>query len=229
MKRSCAGCHSDRAKAGGLSLADFDIARSAEHPDTAERMIRKLRASMMPPAGARRPDEATLSDLRRALEMRMDLWAAANPNPGWRPFQRLTRAEYTQAVKDLLDVDVDVTAYLPPDTMSQGFDNIADTQSFSPALPQGFLRAAAQISRLAVGDRTAAPTTATYRVLATENQMRYVEGTPFGSRGGTAFVHTFPADGIYAFHATLVRTVSGELFGNTAIYMARRMSCSRFR
>ena len=67
----------------------------------------------------------------------MDLWAAANPNPGWRPFQRLTRAEYTQAVKDLLDVDVDVTAYLPPDTMSQGFDNIADTQNFSPALPQG--------------------------------------------------------------------------------------------
>ena len=220
VKQYCAGCHSDRAKAGGLSLSDFDITRSAEHPETAERIIRKLRASMMPPAGARRPDDATLNDLRRALESRMDLLAAANPNPGWRPFQRLTRAEYTQAVKDLLDVDVDVTAYLPPDTMSQGFDNIADTQSFSPALPQGFLRAAAQISRLAVGDRAAAPTTATYRVLATENQMQYVEGAPFGSRGGTAFVHTFPADGLYRFHATLVRTVSGELFGNTAIYMA---------
>jgi hypothetical protein len=136
------------------------------------------------------------------------------------PFQRLTREEYTRAVKDLLDVDVDVTAFLPPDTMSQGFDNIADTQRSSPALPQGYLRAASQISRLAVGDRAAAPTTATHRVLATENQMQFVEGTPFGSRGGTAFVHTFPADGLYRFHATLVRTVSGELFGNTAIHMA---------
>ncbi|HEX7138992.1 MAG TPA: DUF1592 domain-containing protein, partial [Vicinamibacterales bacterium] len=179
-----------------------------------------LRASMMPPAGARRPDEAALQDLRRALETRLDKWAAANPNPGWRPFQRLTRAEYAQSVKDLLDVDVDVAAYLPPDTMSQGFDNIADSQGFSPALPQGYLRAASQISRLAVGDRAASPTTATYRVLATENQMQYVAGTPFGSRGGAAFVHTFPADGLYRFHATLVRTVSGELFGNTAVHLA---------
>src|SRR6185369_14316081 len=130
--------------------------------------IHKLRVGMMPPSGARRPDESTLKELRRTLETEMDRWAAANPNPGWRPFQRLTRAEYAQAVKDLLDVDVDVTAYLPPDTMSQGFDNIADTQSFSPALPQGYLRAASQISRLAAGDRTAAPTTATHRVLATE-------------------------------------------------------------
>jgi len=220
VKQYCIGCHSDRGKAGGLSLASFDVTRAAEHPDVSEGMIRKLRASMMPPAGARRPDDATLNALRRELETRMDRWAAANPNPGWRPFQRLTRAEYARSVKDLLDVDADVTAYLPPDTMSQGFDNIADTQSSSPALPQGYLRAASQISRLAVGDRTAAPTTVTHRVLATENQMRYVEGTPFGSRGGTAFTHTFPADGQYRFHATLVRTVSGELFGNTAVFMA---------
>ncbi len=222
VRQYCASCHSERGKAGGLSLADFDVARAPEHPDTSEKIIRKLRASMMPPAGARRPDSTTLENLRRALETRMDKWAAANPNPGWRPFQRSTRAEYAQSVKDLLDVDVDVTAYLPPDTMSQGFDNIADTQSFSPALPQGYLRAASQISRLAVGDRAASPTTATYRVLATENQMQYVEGTPFGSRGGAAFVHTFPADGLYKFHATLVRTVSGELFGNTAVHMAGR-------
>jgi mono/diheme cytochrome c family protein len=220
VKQYCIGCHSDRGKAGGLSLASFDATRAAEHPEVSERMIRKLRASMMPPAGARRPDEATLNALRRELETRMDRWAAANPNPGWRPFQRLTRAEYARSVKDLLDVDADVTAYLPPDTMSQGFDNIADTQSSSPALPQGYLRAASQISRLAVGDRAAAPTTVTHRVLATENQMRYVEGTPFGSRGGTAFTHTFPADGQYRFQATLVRTVSGELFGNTAVFMA---------
>jgi hypothetical protein len=220
VQQYCAGCHNDRGKAGGLSLAGFDVARAAEHAETAEKIVRKLRASMMPPAGARRPPEAVLQDLRGVLETQLDRAAASNPNPGWRPFQRLTRAEYTRAVKDLLDLDVDVTAYLPPDTMSQGFDNLADAQSFSPALPQGYLRAASQISRLAVGDRAAAPTTATYRVPATENQMQYVEGTPFGSRGGTAFVHTFPADGLYRFHATLVRTVSGELFGNTAIFMA---------
>jgi mono/diheme cytochrome c family protein len=220
IKQYCAGCHSDRGKAGDLSLAGFDVARATDHPETAEKIIRKLRAGMMPPAGSRRPDDAVLQDLRGALETRLDSWAAANPNPGWRPFQRLTRAEYTRAVKDLLDLDVDVSAFLPPDTMSQGFDNIADTQSSSPALPQGYLRAASQISRLAVGDREASPTTATHRVLATENQMQYVDGTPFGSRGGTAFVHTFPADGLYRFHATLVRTVSGELFGNTAIYLA---------
>ncbi len=220
VKQYCAGCHNDKGKAGGLSLADFDLATATEHPDTAEKIIRKLRVGLMPPPGTRRPDDAVLQDLRRALETRMDRRAAAKPNPGWRPFQRLTRAEYAAAVKDLLDVEVDVTAYLPPDTMNQGFDNIADAQSFSPALPQGYLRAAGQISRLAVGDRRAAPTTATHRVLATENQMRYVEGTPFGSRGGTAFVHTFPADGLYRFDATLVRTVSGELFGNTAVHLA---------
>jgi hypothetical protein len=122
-------------------------------------------------------------------------------------------------VKELLDVDVDVNAYLPPDTMSQGFDNIADAQRFSPALTQGALRAASEISRLAVGDRSAAATTMTYRVAATENQMRHVVGTPFGSRGGVAFVHVFSADGLYKVHATLVRTVSGELFGNTAVFM----------
>jgi len=220
VKQYCTGCHSERGRAGGLSLADFDVQQATARPEVAEKIIRKLRVGMMPPSGARRPDDGTLEELRRALEARMDGWAVANPNPGWRPFQRLTRAEYAEAVKELLDLDVDVTAYLPPDTMSHGFDNIADTQSFSPALPQGYLRAASEISRLAVGDRRAAPTTATYRVAATENQARHVEGTPFGARGGTSFVHTFPADGLYRFQATLVRTVSGELFGNTSLYMA---------
>jgi mono/diheme cytochrome c family protein len=85
MKQYCVGCHSDRGKAGDLSLADFDVARATDHPETAEKIIRKLRAGMMPPAGSRRPDEATLQALRQTLETRMDRWAAANPNPGWRP------------------------------------------------------------------------------------------------------------------------------------------------
>ena len=215
----CVGCHNDRAKPGGLTLASFDAARAVDHPEAIEKMIRKLRAGMMPPAGAKRPDEETINAFAAALESRMDTEAVSSPNPGWRPFQRLTRAEYSQAVRDILDVEVDVTPYLPADTMSHGFDNLADAQNFSPTLLQGYLRAAGEVSRLAVGDRNASATSVTYRVSATKSQLRYVPGTPFGSRGGLSVVHTFPADGTYVFKLTMVRTVSGELFGNTAILM----------
>ena len=105
----CATCHNERGKAGGLSLASFDAMKAHEQPEVIEKMIRKLRAGMMPPPGAKRPDAAQIDQLAAALEARMDEFAASNPNPGWRPFQRLTRAEYSQAVKDLLDLDVDVT------------------------------------------------------------------------------------------------------------------------
>src|SRR6185436_6671184 len=124
VKQYCAGCHSERGKAGGLSLADFDAAAAADHAPAAEKMIRKLRAGMMPPPGARRPAETTLAALADALETRVDKAALLNPNPGWRPFQRLNRAEYQYAIKDLLALDVDVNAFLPPDTISQGFDNV---------------------------------------------------------------------------------------------------------
>jgi mono/diheme cytochrome c family protein len=218
----CVTCHSDRAKAGGLSLASFDPAKAAANAEVAEKVVRKLTAGMMPPVGARRPEPAAMKAFVHGLETRLDRAAALNPNPGWRPFQRLTRAEYTKAVKDLLDLDVDVTVYLPPDTNSHGFDNVADAQSFSPTLFEGYLRAAGQISRLAVGDRGASATSATYRIPQFESQMRHVEGTPFGARGGLAVMHTFPADGTYVFRVTMVRTVSGELFGNTSIALAER-------
>jgi mono/diheme cytochrome c family protein len=216
----CATCHSERGTAGGLSLANWDAMRAQEQPEIVEKMIRKLRAGMMPPPGAKRPEAAAIDALTSALESRMDERAASNPNPGWRPFQRLTRAEYTAAVKDLLDLEIDVTPYLPADTQAHGFDNIAEAQAFSPTLLDGYLRAASQVSRLALGDRQASPTSATYRVLQTESQMRYVEGTPLGSRGGLAVTHVFPADGDYVFKALMQRTISGELFGNTGIFMA---------
>ena len=117
------------------------------------------------PQAARRHDAAAERAAARSptlvtsfvdtLETRIDAAAALNPNPGWRPFQRLNRAEYQRAVRDLLGIDVDVTAFLPPDTISHGFDNVADVQNFSPTLMEGYLRAASQISRLAVGDRNA--------------------------------------------------------------------------
>ena len=176
-------------------------------------MIRRLRSGMMPPVGARRPDAATIASLVNALETRLDRAAALNPNPGWRPSQRLNRAEYQRAVKDLLAVDIDVNAFLPADTLSDGFDNIADAQTISSTLMEGYLRAASQISRLAVGDRHASPTSTTWKVPRTASQMRHVEGAPLGTRGGLSVLHVFPADGEYQFKIMLHMGPTGDLFG----------------
>ena len=217
VKQYCAGCHSERGKAGGLSLAAFDATRLEEHGETTEKMIRKLRAGMMPPSGARRPEPSVLTGLAAAFEGRMDKAAALKPNPGSRPFQRLNRAEYANAVKDLLNVDVDVTAYLPPDTISHGFDNVADAQTFSPTLMDGYLRAASQISRLAIGDRQASATSTTYKIARAASQMRRVDGAPMGTRGGTSVVHTFPADGHYVFKTSLHYEPLGGLAGRNTM------------
>src|SRR5262245_56886093 len=216
VKQYCAGCHSDSGKAGGLTLASFDATTAVEDAAVSEKMIRKLRAGMMQPPGARRPDRAALVALAEALETRIDAAAAERPNPGWRPFQRLNRAEYARAVKDLLDVDVDVSPFLPPDTISQGFDNVADAQAFSPALMEGYLRAASYVTALAVGDADAATSEAHYRVPKTASQLRRVEGAPFGTRGGISVVHTFPADGDYTFRMELHGNADGFLYGGPA-------------
>jgi len=217
VRQYCTGCHSERAKAGGLSLVSFELSKAADQQaPTSEKMIRKLRAGMMPPPGARRPDDAALAALATALENRVDAAAALKPNPGWRPFQRLNRAEYTRAVRDLLDVDVDVSAFLPPDQISSGFDNVADSQGFSPALMEGFLRAASHVTALAVGDLDAAAGEAHYRVPKTASQTKRVDGAPFGTRGGVSVVHTFPADGEYVFRVELHGNADGFLYGGPA-------------
>ena len=213
VKQYCVSCHSERGKAGGLSLATFDANDIVAHGETSEKMIRKLRAGMMPPAGVRRPEPAVINALATAFETRIDRAAALSPNPGSRPSQRLNRAEYARAVKDLLAVDIDVTAYLPPDTISDGFDNIADSQTISSTLMQGYLRAASQISRLAVGDRNASPGSTTWKVPRTASQMRHVEGAPLGTRGGMSVLHVFPADGDYQFKIMLHMGPTGDLFG----------------
>jgi hypothetical protein len=215
VKQYCTGCHSDRGLAGGLSLASFDAAQVTSRIEVAEKMIRKLRAGMMPPAGARRPDEDTLKGLAEALEARIDRAAALRPTPGWRPFQRLNRAEYARVVKDLLDVDVDVTALLPADTISEGFDNIADSQTFSPTLLAGYLRAANKVTMLALGDPESGASEANYKVPKTASQLGRADGAPFGTRGGLSVVHTFPADGDYIFRMDLHGNACGVLFGGT--------------
>ncbi len=212
----CSGCHSERAKAGGLSLAGFNAMRAQESPEVVEKMVRKLRAGMMPPAGAKRPPDGALDTLVGALEARMDEHAAANPDPGWRPFQRLNRAEYARAVNDLLGVEVDVAPLLPPDTISQGFDNVADAQAFSPALLEGYLRAASRVTALAVGDPDSAAGESTYSLPKTASQLARAAGAPLGTRGGLSVVHTFPADGEYTFRMDFFAEPLGMLFGNTA-------------
>jgi len=209
----CAGCHSERGKAGGLVLAGFDAANVEQRAETVEKMIRKLRAGMMPPPAARRPDAAAVQALVESLESRIDKAAALNPNPGWRPFQRLNRAEYARAIRDLLAIDVDVNSFLPPDTLSSGFDNISDVQNFSPTLMEGYLRAASQISRIAVGDRNASPTSVTYKIGRTQSQMRHVDGAPMGTRGGISVVHVFPADGEYVIRASMHNEPLGGIYG----------------
>jgi hypothetical protein len=215
-KQYCIGCHSEKGKAGGLSLVAFDPSHAEQSPEVAEKIIHKLRLGMMPPPGARRPDAAVLTQFAGALETKVDAAAALRPNPGRRPFQRLNRAEYAHAVHDLLDLDVDVNAFLPPDTLSAGYDNIADVQTFSATLMEGYLRAAGRISTLAVGDRNASPSEFTMKVPRTESQMRHVDGTPWGTRGGLALDYTFPADGDYTFRIMLHGTPTGQLFGSVA-------------
>jgi hypothetical protein len=216
VKQFCTPCHNDRMKTGNLSLATFDAATASGNAVVAERMIRKLRLGMMPPPGVKRPDEATLAGLASALEAHMDHAAELNPNPGSRPFQRLNRAEYARAVKDLLALDVDVHAFLPPDTISQGFDTVADVQTFSPTLLEGYLRAASRVAALAVGDAEAEPAEAHYRVPKTASQRSRVDGAPAGTRGGVSVVHAFAADGDYVFRVDLHGNADGFLFGGPA-------------
>jgi hypothetical protein len=199
IKKYCGTCHNDKAKIGGLSLASFDVTRAAHDAEVAERMIRKLQAGMMPPPGVQRPDPATYTALISALETTIDAAAAVNPNPGRRTFQRLNRAEYTRAIQDLLGLEVNAGDWLPLDQMSANFDNIADEQPLSPTLLEAYLNAASAISRMAIGDRDAAVVDQTYTspTYVSQHPWDYVEGAPYGTRGGMVVDHVFPADAEY--------------------------------
>jgi hypothetical protein len=215
VKQYCTGCHNDRSKAGELTLVGWDVTRASAQRELTEKMIHKLRAGMMPPAGARRPEPAQVSQLVAALESRMDALAVSDPNPGWRPFQRLNRAEYEREIRSLLDLDVDVTAFLPADTISDGFDNVADVQTFSPTLMEGYLRAASRIATLAIGDPDGSAAQATFKLPKTASQMARVDGAPPGTRGGISVDHTFVADGDYVFSMDFFAEPLGFIFGNT--------------
>ena len=215
VQQYCQVCHNDVMMTGNMSLTGFDVATAPERAETAERMIQKLRAGMMPPKGMPRPGGDSLQVLVETLESILDEAARTNPNPGSRPFQRLNQAEYTSAIRDLLGIGIDVSSFLPLDTKSANFDNIADVQMPSTTLMDGYLRAANQISRIALGDPEAEPNSIRYRIAKTASQKDRVDGAPFGTRGGVSVIHNFPTDGKYVFHIQPQPAVEGEVFGRT--------------
>ncbi len=197
INQYCTGCHNQTAHAGGLALDGLDPADVGAHADTWEKVVRKVRAGMMPPSGMPRPARETLDDFAAALEARLDQHAAAHPEPGSVALHRLNRAEYANAIRDLLALEVDVSTMLPADDASDGFDNIAVALKVSPALMESYVSAAANISRLAVGDQGTGSSTELYRVPRGLSPDQHVEGLPLGTRGGMLVTHNFPLDAEY--------------------------------
>src|SRR5512142_195247 len=157
-------------------LDKLDLAHPGQDPETWEKAVRKVRAGMMPPSGMPRPARTVLDSWAASLEAGLDRAAAAKPNPGTTGLHRLNRTEYTNAIRDLLALDVDEATVLPADDSSEGFDNIADALAVSPALIERYVAAAGKISRLAVGNMLVTPSTVTYRAPTDLPQTEHVDG-----------------------------------------------------
>ena len=206
VDRYCVVCHDQKLKTAGLELDTLDLTKVPEHAETWERVVERLESRTMPPIGMPRPDSATYENLATWLEAQLDAAAQAHPHPGRPVLHRLNRAEYGNAIRDLLALDVDAASLLPPDDSAYGFDNISDVLGLSPALQEYYLRAALKIGSLAVGDAHASPRGETYRVRQDLSQDQHIEGMPLGTIGGTRVRQNFPLDGEYVFQARLYRT-----------------------
>jgi cytochrome c551/c552 len=212
VQKYCLTCHSARVKTGGLSLEEMNPADAAAHADVWEKVVMKLRGGMMPPQGMPRPDEPTLEAFAVALEQTLDRGALGKSIPGHKPVHRLNRTEYGNAVRDLLDLQVDVIDLLPADDESNGFDNIAGVLRVSPSLLEQYLSAARRIGSLAVGSDNDVVRLA-YRIPPDDSQEDHVEGLPLGTRGGLLFRHNFPQDAEYEFSIFLMRNIVGYMKG----------------
>jgi mono/diheme cytochrome c family protein len=203
MDKYCVSCHNGRAKAGGLELDALDLTKLREHRDLAEKIVLKLRAGMMPPTGMPRPDAAGMTTLISSMEAELD----RNPSPYLEApgLHRLNRTEYTNAIRDLLNLQVDAAKFLPADDSTRGFDNQAAALTMSPALMEAYLSAAGKISRLAIGESASAQQKV-FEVPPDTAQNYHVEGLPFGTRGGIVIPYEFPTDGEYSFN---VKGVTG--------------------
>jgi hypothetical protein len=198
LDQYCIGCHNDKAKIANFSLEKADLAAVGDHPEIWERVIRKMRAGMMPPAGMPRPALPAYNGLRDWLESQIDQKAALHPDPGSIILHRLNRTEYKNAVRDLLDLEIDVASMLPPDDSARGFDNIAGSLTISPTLLEAYTSAAGRIARMAVGFWKS-PTEAAYISPGDTSQTERLEGLPLGTRGGMVVRHVFPSNGEYKF------------------------------
>lgn len=204
LTQYCVTCHNEKLKTGGLALQPAELTHAAANAELWEKVVRKLRTNAMPPAGAPRPDPATVESVASYLENELDKAAAANPNPGKLPLlHRLSRTEYQNAIRDLLALDalpkeMDYSLLLPPDNSSSGFDNIADLLFISPTAMERYLDAAQKISSLAVGDPATPVMVNRYPISGDQPQDARVDELPFGTRGGLAVRSDFPLDGEYA-------------------------------
>jgi mono/diheme cytochrome c family protein len=207
----CATCHNERLNTGGLSLDVLDVTNVGAHPVEWEKVVVKLRAGLMPPAGLPRPQPVVIDEFVSSVESALDRAAAANPNPGrTEPFHRLNRAEYQNAIRDLLSVEIDATTLLPTDEISYGFDNIAGVLKLSPLLAERYLNAAQKVARLALGT-PAPPNGDLYRVPDQLDQDVRLEGMPVGTRGGILVEYTAPRDGEYDFKARVGRGIDSDI------------------
>ena len=211
----CVRCHNERRNAGELALDVIDVRDVGQNVEVWEKAVRKLRARAMPPADRPRPDERGYREMLAYLETALDRVAAASPDPGRTDtFRRLNRTEYQNAIRDMLVLDVDVTALLPRDDASYGFDNVS-LAGLSPTLMERYLSAAQKISRLAVGSRVPTPGSEVLVVPVDLTQEGHFDGLPFGTRGGTAFSHNFPTDGEYTITVRLARNRNENVEGLT--------------
>ena len=225
LDQYCITCHNQRLSDRGtvpIELETADLGDVSGEAALWEKVIRKLRTGSMPPAGRPRPDQAAAGAFASWLEAAIDRAAAAHPNPGrTEPLHRLNRTEYQNAIRDLLALDVDAAALVPADDQSYGFDNIAGVLKVSPTLLERYMRAAREISRLAVGASPMAPAGETFRVVSDLSQYRHRDGLPFGTRGGMSVDYNFPRDGEYDIEIELL-----DLFAGAPIREPHQMEVS---
>ena len=213
LDKYCVTCHNQRLKTAGLMLDKMDVEHVAAGAEVWEKVVRKVKGGMMPPQGMPRPDQTATESFVTSLESSLDKDAAAHLNPGRASLHRLNRTEYGNVIRDLLDLDVDVSALLPADDEANGFDNIADVLKVSPSLLEQYLTASRQISRLAIGDTKIPPVSQVYQLPPDLPQDDHIEGLPLGTRGGIRIRHNFPLDAQYEFSVGLLRNIVGYITG----------------
>src|SRR5262245_55235581 len=212
LRRYCISCHNDRLRTAGLSLESLDVANPAANPVLSEKVVQKLRSRTMPPAQSSRPDDATYESLATWFEAALDRAAAARPNPARPLLPRMNRAEYRNAIRDLLALDVDVSA-LPADDATYGFDNLADALGTSPLLLESYVTMARKISRTAVGSPVVPAVTTTYSTPEDLTQDYHLRDLPLGTRGGLRVEEYFAVDAEYEIRVRLRRTATGSIRG----------------